>query len=66
MKNGYMPEITARQKGDVYIPTILSRYELNDIFNADGNGLFYHTLPREKLCTLMMIVMKVTNIAKLG
>ena len=41
-------------EGDVFIPTILLRYKLNDIFNVDENGLFYHTLPtlpREKLCT---------------
>ena len=56
-------------EGEVYIPTILLRYKLNDIFNVDENGFFYNTLPtlpREKLCTLMMIFAKMKNKAKLG
>ena len=27
------------------LPTILARYQLKDIFNADEFGLFYETLP---------------------
>ena len=28
-----------------HLPTILSRYELRDIYNADEFGLFYQQLP---------------------
>ena len=31
------------------LPTILARYELKDIFNADEFGLFYEALPSKSL-----------------
>ena len=31
------------------VPTILARYQLNDIFNADESGLFYEALPPKSL-----------------
>ena len=31
------------------LPTILARYELQDIFNADEFGLFYQALPSKSL-----------------
>ena len=31
------------------LPTILARYQLKDIFNADGFGLFYEALPSKSL-----------------
>ena len=31
------------------LPTILARYQLKDIFNADQIGLFYETLPSKSL-----------------
>ena len=33
------------------LPTILARYELKDIFNADEFGLFYEALPSLPSCT---------------
>ena len=38
------PEMTAQWK-ETRLPTILSRYELKDIFNADEFGLFFQALP---------------------
>eukprot|EP00794_Sanderia_malayensis_P001774 gene1774-biopygen1618 len=34
---------------ETYLPTILSRYELKNIFNADEFGLFYKALPTKTL-----------------
>ena len=31
------------------MPTILSRYKLKDIYNADDFGLFYQGLPKKTL-----------------
>ena len=31
------------------LPTMLSKYKLEDIFNADELGLFYHCLPNKAL-----------------
>ena len=31
------------------LPTILARYQLKDIFNADEFGLFYEALPSKSL-----------------
>ena len=38
------PEMTASWK-ETHQPTILSRYELKDIFKADAFGLLYHAQP---------------------
>ena len=38
------PEMTASWE-QTHLPTILSRYELKDIYNADEFGLFYQQLP---------------------
>lgn len=35
--------------GETILPTILSRYELRDIYNADEFGLFYEGLPSKTL-----------------
>ena len=42
------PEITAAWK-EISLPTILSRHELKDIYNADEFGLFYQGLPKKTL-----------------
>ena len=46
------------------LPTILARYQLKDIFNADGFGLtkHYHQNP----CTSEVSVVQVENTAKCG
>ena len=31
--------------GQTHLPTILSRYDLRDVYNADEFGLFYQQLP---------------------
>ena len=41
-------EMTAAWK-ETSLPTILSRYELKDIYNADGFGLFYQGLSKKTL-----------------
>jgi len=35
--------------GETTLPTILARYDLKDIFNADEFGLFYQALPSKSL-----------------
>ena len=42
------PEMIASWK-KTHLPTILSRYELKDIFNADEFGLFYQALPSKSM-----------------
>ena len=42
------PEITAAWK-ETSLPTILSRYELKDIYNADEFGLSFQRLPKKTL-----------------
>lgn len=42
------PEMTAHWK-ETHLPTILSRYKLQDIFNADEFGLFFQALPNKTL-----------------
>ena len=42
-----------------YLPTILSRYKLEDIYNADEFGLFYRMLP----CTLNQKNVQVESLA---
>ena len=42
------PEMTAHWK-ETHLPTILSRYKLKDIFNADEFGLFFQALPNKTL-----------------
>ena len=42
------PEMIASWK-ETHLPTILSRYELKDIFNADEFGLFYQALPSKSM-----------------
>ena len=42
------PEMTARWK-QTHLPTILLRYNLQDIFNADEFGLFFQALPNRTL-----------------
>ena len=34
---------------ETHLPTILSRYKLEDIFNADVFGLFFQALPNKTL-----------------
>lgn len=46
--NDVTPEMTASWK-ETYLPTILSRYELKDVYNADEFGLFYQALPDKSL-----------------
>ena len=43
-ENTVTPEMTASWS-ESYLPTILSKYELEDIYNADKFGLFYQDLP---------------------
>ena len=45
-ENSVTPEMTASWN-ETYLPTILSRYELMDIYNADEFGLFYQALPNK-------------------
>ena len=42
------PEMTESWR-ETYFPTILSRYELRNIYNADKSGLFYQTPPNKSL-----------------
>ena len=42
------PEMTSSWL-ETYLPTILSRYDLRDIYNADEFGLFYQTLPSKTM-----------------
>ena len=42
------PEMTAPWT-ETHLPTILSRHELKDIFNADEFGLFYQALPSKSM-----------------
>ena len=46
--NAVTPEMTASWS-ETYLPTILSKYELKDIYNADEFGLFYQALPDKSL-----------------
>ena len=46
--NAITPEMTASWS-ETYLPTILSKYELKDIYNADEVGLFYQALPDKSL-----------------
>ena len=43
-----MPEITASWS-ETYLQTILSKYELKDIYNGNKFGLFYQALPDKSL-----------------
>ena len=43
-RNAVTAEITASLR-ETYFPTILSKYELKDIYNADEFDLFYQALP---------------------
>ena len=47
-ENTVTPEMTASWS-DTYLPTILSKYELKDIYNGDEFGLFYQALPDKSL-----------------
>ena len=47
-KKSRTPEMTASWK-ETHLPTILSRYELKDIFNADEFRLFYQALPSKSM-----------------
>ena len=42
------PEMTAAWK-ETSLPTILSRFNLKDIYNTDEFGLFYQGLPKKTL-----------------
>ena len=46
--NDVTPEMTASWS-ETYWPTILSKYELKDIYNADEFDLFYQALPDKSL-----------------
>ena len=46
--NAVTPEMTASWS-ETYLPTILSKYELKDIYNADEFGFFYQALPDKSL-----------------
>ena len=43
-----IPEMTAAWN-ETSLPTILSRYNLKDIYNTDEFGLFYQGLPKKTL-----------------
>ena len=47
------------------LPTILARYQVKDIFNADEFGLLFEALP-QNLCTFEVSVVQVENTAKCG
>ena len=47
-ENACTSEMTASWK-ETHLPTILSGYELKDIFNADEFGLFYQAMPNKSL-----------------
>ena len=47
-ENAVTPEMTASWS-EAYLPTILSKYELKDIYNADKFGRFYQALPDKSL-----------------
>ena len=47
-ENAVAPEMTASWS-NTYLPTILLKYELKDIYNADEFGLFYQALPDKSL-----------------
>ena len=47
-ENAVMPEITASWS-ETYLQTILSKYELKDIYNGNKFGLFYQALPDKSL-----------------
>ena len=47
-ENAVTPEMTASWS-ETYLPSILSKYELKDIYNADEFGLFYQALPDKSL-----------------
>ena len=44
----FTKEMTALWE-ETTLPTILARYQLNNIFNADKFGLFYEVLPSKSL-----------------
>ena len=46
--NAVTPEMTAGWS-ETYLPTILSKYELKDIYNANEFGLFFQALPNNSL-----------------
>ena len=46
--NSCTPEMTASWE-QTTLPTILSNYNLADIYNADEFGLFYQALPEKSL-----------------
>ena len=46
--NAVTPEMTASWS-ETYLPTILSKYKLKHIYNADEFGLFYQALPDKSL-----------------
>ena len=46
--NAVTPEMTPSWS-ETYLPTILSKYELKDIYNANEFGLFYQALPDKSL-----------------
>ena len=46
--NAVTPEMTTSWS-ETYLSTILSKYELKDIYNADEFGLFYQVLPDKSL-----------------
>ena len=46
--NAVTSEVTASWS-ETYLPTILSKYELKDIYSADEFGLFYQALPDKSL-----------------
>ena len=47
--NGWLHSWKEAASTETSLPTILSRYELKDIYNADEFGLFYQGLPKKAL-----------------
>ena len=47
-ENALTPEMTTNWS-ETYLPTILSKYKLKDIYNADKFGLFNQALPEKSL-----------------
>ena len=47
-ENAVTPEMIASWS-EAYLPTILSKYQLKDIYNADDFVLFYQALPDKSL-----------------
>ena len=61
--NAVTPEMTASWS-ETYLPTILSKNELKDIYNVDEFGLFCQALPDISLCAIKVSVVMVVSIVR--